>query len=60
MTDQDKKHHDPMEEWNKTMENLLTKEKWNSLTYWQKMCEVAYLQEYWKENKSPLSFLGIL
>ena len=37
---------DPMTEWNPLMESILGKEKWDSLNYWQKMCEVAALHQY--------------
>jgi hypothetical protein len=44
-----------LEQWDKTM-IMLMGEKWHQLTMWQKMCEVASLQEYWKQNQG-LSWL---
>ena len=44
------KYVDPMDEWNEGMEMLLGKEKWESLNYWQKMCEVAALRECIRGN----------
>jgi hypothetical protein len=35
-------------QWDPIMEGLLGKEKWQSLTYWQQMCEIAAIQEYYK------------
>lgn len=47
--------NDEMEKWDPIGEQLLGKEKWQSLTYWQKMCEVAAIQQCYKEP-----FLGSL
>lgn len=41
--------NDEMEKWDPIGEQLLGKEKWQSLTYWQKMCEVAAMQQCYRE-----------
>lgn len=46
----EKKYADPMDEWNETMISILGKEKWESLNYWQKTCEVASLQEWRRDH----------
>jgi len=48
--------NDPMEKWNPLMVELLGKEKWDSLNYWQKMCEVCSVQEYRQDH--PMSIFG--
>lgn len=53
----EKKYIDPMEEWNETMISILGKEKWESLNYWQKTCEVAALQEWRRDHPHWISEL---
>lgn len=39
-----------MEMWDPIMQNLMGKEKWESLTMWQRMVEIATVKEYNKRH----------
>lgn len=47
---------DELKEWDKVMIALMG-DKWNELTVWQKMCEVAALQEHRQQSPSLLGNL---
>lgn len=48
--------HNDLKQWDEVMIKVMG-DQWHSLTPWQKMCEVAALQEYRREHPSYLSFL---